>query len=70
MNKLWNEKLRQLRKEKGVSQEVAAKELQLSRTCYAGYEQGIREPSLDTLKRICDYFDISADYLIGRTDTY
>lgn len=66
----WNEKLKQARTEKGISQQEAAKSLQMSRTCYANYEQGTREPSFDALKRICDFYDLSADYLIGRTDSY
>ncbi|MDE6294326.1 MAG: helix-turn-helix domain-containing protein, partial [Clostridiales bacterium] len=37
---------------------------------YNYYEQARHEPSLETLKRICDFFDVSADYLIGRTDNY
>lgn len=35
---------------------------------YAHYEQGVREPSYALLRNICDFFDVSADYLIGRTD--
>jgi transcriptional regulator with XRE-family HTH domain len=66
----WNEKLKQLRNEKGISQKQAAEQMQMSRTCYANYEQGTREPSFDALRRICDFYDISADYLIGRSDSY
>lgn len=66
----WNEKLRQARSEKGISQKNAAEQLQISRTCYANYEQGTREPSFEVLCRICDLYDFTADYLIGRTDIY
>ena len=37
---------------------------------YANYEQGKREPSLYTLNLLCDFYDVTADYLIGRTDSY
>ena len=37
---------------------------------YNHYEWGDREPSLDVLKKLCDFFDVSADYLIGRSDDY
>ena len=37
-------------------------------SAYAHYEQGIREPSIDILKKICVYFGVSADYLIGLED--
>ena len=68
MNINWNEKIRMARAEKGLSQKQVAEQLQMSRTCYANYEQGTREPSLDALRRICDFFDLSADYIIGRLD--
>lgn len=63
-------KLKELRMERGLSQGQMSKALGLSRNAFSNYEQGIREPSLDTLKEICDFFDVSADYLIGRTDSY
>lgn len=66
----WNERLKQARIEKGVSQKQAAEALQMSRTCYANYEQGTREPSFEVLCRICNYYEFPADYLIGRTDSY
>lgn len=66
----WNEKLRCERLSKGLSQKQVAEQLQISRTGYANYEHGTREPSFDVLRRICDFYDISADYLIGRTDDY
>ena len=44
--------------------------LNMPLSTYAGYEQGVREPSIDMLKKLCDFYDVSADYLIGRTDSY
>lgn len=64
----WNEKLKQARLEKGLSQKDAAAKLQMSRTGLANYEQGVREPSFDTLIRICKFYDITSDYLIGLSD--
>lgn len=64
----WNDKLQQARISKGLSQQAAADALGITRGCYAHYEQGVREPSIDLLKRICQYFDISSDYLIGISD--
>ena len=66
----FHEKLQALRKEKGLLQKEAADEMNISRTAYSNYEQGIRQPSFDVLKIICDFYDVSADYLIGRTDSY
>lgn len=64
----WNEKLKQERASKNLSQKQVAECLQISRTCYANYEQGLREPSFEILRKICDFYNITADYLIGRTD--
>lgn len=37
---------------------------------YGYYEAGLREPSIECLKKLCDLFEVSADYLIGRSDSY
>ena len=62
------EKLKNLRLEKGLSQKSVALSLGVSPTCYAGYEQGYREPDLTTLKKLCLFFETSADYLLGITE--
>ena len=59
------QKLKTLRLEKGLTQAEVSKELGLTRNAFSNYEMGIREPSLDTLKKICKFFDISADYFLG-----
>lgn len=68
MDTLFNEKLKELRKEKQITQKELANILEVSTTCYAGYEQGYREPDFKTLKKICLFFDVSADYLLGLED--
>ena len=62
------EKLKLLRKEKGVSQKIVAKELGITLSAYSNYEQGIREPSNEVLVKLCKYFCVSADYLLGLED--
>lgn len=57
-----------LRKEKGYSQYEAAERLGFSRGKLANYEQGTRQPDYDTLEIIADFYDVSTDYLLGRTD--
>ncbi len=64
----FTENLKKLRKEKHVSQEDAAKELQISVRSYARYEGGEREPNLSILWRMADLFDVSIDYLVGRSE--
>ena len=57
-----------LRKERGISQKDAAKSLGISQALLSHYENGAREPGLDFVCRACEYYGVSADYLLGRTD--
>ncbi len=54
-----------LRKERGVLQKDIAKEIGITAAAYSLYEKGKREPSLGTLQKMADYFNVSADYLMG-----
>ncbi len=56
-----------LRQEKGISQRKAAAELGISQALLSHYENGIREPGLNFVAKACDYYHVSADYLLGRT---
>ncbi|MDE7306852.1 MAG: helix-turn-helix domain-containing protein [Clostridia bacterium] len=64
----FNDKLKQLRLERELPQNQVAEKLGITRAAYANYEQGIREPSYEILKRICLFFEVSADYLLGLED--
>lgn len=66
---VFSERLHQLRKGKKVSQAALAKEIGVSSRVYQDYEYGKREAQMTTLIRIADFFDVSLDYLTGRTDT-
>ncbi|MDE6059130.1 MAG: helix-turn-helix domain-containing protein [Clostridia bacterium] len=59
------QKLKDLRLEKGLTQAEVSKKLGLTRTAIANYELGIREPSLEILKKICKFFEVSSDFLLG-----
>ncbi len=61
-------KLQELRKRKGISQVRLAIELDLNQNSISRYESGEREADYTTLIKIADYFDVSIDYLLGRTD--
>ena len=56
-----------LRKERGLSQKQAAADLEISQALLSHYEKGIRECGLDFLVKTAEYYDVSADYLLGRT---
>ena len=57
-----------LRQEKGVSQRKAAGELGISQAQLSHYEKGIRECSLAFVVQVADYYDVSCDYLLGRSE--
>ena len=67
MNADFSRTLALLRQEKGISQRKAAKELGISQALLSHYENGIREPGLAFVKKACNYYHVSADYLLGRT---
>ena len=56
--------LRIVRKEKNLNQLKVAMDLNISREALSHYENGKREPSLDMLKKLSAYFNVSIDYLI------
>lgn len=58
--------LKELRKKKGVSQEDAAKALGITLRTYQNYEYGQREPNIEMILKLSDYFNVSTDYLLGR----
>lgn len=67
MNAEFARTLSLLRQEKGVSQRKAAGVLGISQALLSHYENGIREPGLSFVVKACDYYGVSADYLLGRT---
>ena len=56
-----------LRQERGVSQRTAASDLGISQALLSHYENGIREPGLSFVVKACDYYQVSADFILGRT---
>lgn len=64
----FSKRLKSIRKEKKLTQNNIAKILGISNSCYAGYEQGYREPDLNTLRKIAIIFDVTTDYLLGLED--
>lgn len=56
-----------LRKERGITQKKAAEELGISQALLSHYEKGIRECGLEFVVRVADYYDVSCDYLLGRS---
>ena len=67
MNKDFPRIITFLRKERGLSQKQVAADLGISQALLSHYENGIRECGLDFLVRTAEYFEVSCDYLLGRT---
>ena len=63
-----NEALRRFRKQKKITQVQAAKAAGITEAMYQFYEYGKSEPTAGVLIALADYFDVSLDYLVGRTD--
>lgn len=61
-------RLKELRKQRGVSQLRLSMDLGLSQNTVSRYETGEREADYRTLILLGDYFNVSIDYLLGRTD--
>ncbi|MGV8168155.1 MAG: helix-turn-helix domain-containing protein [Alkaliphilus sp.] len=64
---MFSKRLKQLRKNKNITQSDLGKILNLSKQTVSAYEQGDIEPSIETLKIIASYFDVNIDFLIGYT---
>ena len=61
-------RIRELRKARRITQLKMALDLDMSQNTISRYESGEREPGVAELIRIADYFRVSIDYLVGRTD--
>ncbi|MCL2445775.1 MAG: helix-turn-helix domain-containing protein [Oscillospiraceae bacterium] len=62
------QRLRQLRKERNLTQRNVADGLGIAESAYQIYEYANKKPGYDKLIALADYFDVSIDYLVGRTD--
>jgi len=60
------ERLKEKRTKANLTQTDIAKRLKISQSTYAGYETGKRQPDIETLSKLADIFETSADYLLGR----
>lgn len=65
---MFSKRLKILRQEKKISQVELGKVLSLSKQTISSYENGGSYPNPETLSTLADYFDVSTDYLLGRTE--
>ena len=62
------ERLLGLRKEAGLTQKELAEKLKMNSVTYLHYEKGQREPPIDTLIQFADFYSVTVDFLLGRTE--
>lgn len=63
------QRLKEIREKKGLKSKDVAAALAMNESTYSHYERGIRFPKIDTFYEICQFLDVSPDYLFGLTDT-
>lgn len=61
-------RIKELRKEKNITLKKLADYLHTGTSTVSQYENGKREASFETINKLADFFDVSLDYLMGRTD--
>ncbi|MDE6690457.1 MAG: helix-turn-helix domain-containing protein [Clostridia bacterium] len=61
--------IKELRTEKGLSQQALGKVIGVSQKAIDYWERGVNEPKASYIVLLADYFGVSADYLLGRTET-
>lgn len=64
----FNERFRQIRQERKITQKQTAEAIGTSEQNYQRYERGTQQPTLPVLMSLADYFNVSLDYLVGRSD--
>lgn len=65
---MFGKRLRMLRKERKLTMKDFGKYFNLAESTISGYEGGSRKPDMDTINKFADYFDVTTDYLLGRSD--
>lgn len=60
--------IKELRQERGLSQQALAKQIGVSQKAVDFWERGVNEPKASYIVLLCDFFGVSADYLLGRTE--
>ncbi len=64
----FKDRLKQLREQKGMTQDDLAQRLQITKSAVSGWERGERHPRFDMLDEVADIFDCDINYLLGNSD--
>ena len=63
-----SKRIKELRTEVGITQVELAEKIGVNQATIANYEKNRRHPDIQTIKKLCDCFEVSADYLLGFSD--
>ena len=66
----FSDRLKELRKEKGLSQKALAEQLGYNQSMICFWEKGVNEPTESAIRKAALFFEVSADYLLGLCDEY
>mgnify|MGYP005750450845 CR=1 FL=1 len=69
MSEIMGKRLKYLREKSGFAQKFVAEKIGVKNNTLSGYESGRREPDSETLRKLADFYEVTTDYLHGRTDT-
>lgn len=61
-------RIKELRKDKGLTMKQFGEQIGMAESTISLYEAGKRQPDIETLNKIANYFNVTTDYLLGRTD--
>ena len=64
----FSERLFELRRQRDLTQLDLANYIGLNKQTISQYERGVRRPDIETLSSLCDYFNVSTDYMLGKSD--
>ncbi|WP_090118182.1 helix-turn-helix domain-containing protein [Cohnella sp. OV330] len=67
---MFPKRLRELRKRQGLTAKEFGSRFSLAESTISGYETGARKPDLELIEKFADYFEVSVDYLLGRSNSY
>lgn len=70
MVNMFNERLRGLRKKENLTMKELGKKFNLAESTISGYENGKRKPDMELIQSFADFFGVSTDYLLGRSNNY
>ena len=68
--KVFGQQLKELREARGLSQDALGKLFNVSRTAIHSWEKDKQEPSLEVLKKLANFFEVSVDYLVANSDDW